>query len=240
MIRRLSVVGAVLLLVLAGCESSQDKSARLKKLAKTSIKEKGTVVSRQSALVSIVSDSVVATKDRGAVVVTIRNKVAHPVANLPITFMVLDRKGRKLFGNDGSGLQQSLIEVPLIEPGKSISWVNDQLSFGGTLPGKLEAVVGDPKKHPISIPKLILSKTKLFTDPVSGVEAEGRVTNQSRVPQVNLVIYGVARRAGKVVAAGRAIVPKVAPGKTARFSIFWVGDPHHAQLEVSAPPTVLA
>jgi hypothetical protein len=214
-------------------------SARRKANAKFTIKDKTHVVSKQSALVSIESDAVLATKDRGAVVVTVRNKADRALARLPIAITILDTKGKKLFGNDVPGLQPSLIEVPLIQPGKSISWVNDQLNIAGTKPGKLKAVVGDPKTRPVTVPEIVLSKAKLLNDVVSGVEAQGTVTNKSKVAQVNLVVYGVARRAGKVVAAGRAIVPKLKPGATARFAMFWVGDPRHSRLELSAPPTVL-
>ena len=42
-----------------------------------------------------------------------------------------------------------------------------------------------------------------------------------------------------VVAAGRAIVEKLAPGKSAHFSTFPIGDPAGAELSASAPPTVV-
>jgi hypothetical protein len=239
LIRTTLVLPALAVLVLTGCESTQDKSARLRKDAKFALKQSVRLVDHQTGLVAITSDAVLATKDRGAVVVTVRNKENRPLARLPIGISVLDRNGQKLFTNEVPGMQQSLIEIPVLAPGQSLSWVNDQLNIGGTHPGRVKAIVGDPKKRPVSVPKLAVSAPKLVIDPVSGVESVGQVSNASKITQLNLVVFGVARKGGKVVAAGRALVPKLDAGKSAKFSIFWVGNPKGAQVEVSAPPTVL-
>lgn len=226
------------IVLLAGCESSQEKSARLKKQAGHAIAEKAKVVGHQTNLVSVTPDVVLRSKDRGAAVVTIRNKGSKTLARLPIGITVLSPGGTKLFGNDVPGLQASLIEVPVIEPHETFTWVNDQVNISGK-PARLKAVVGAPKSRPGRIPQLTVSKLSLHEDPVSGTAAEGHVTNESRLTQVNLVLFGVARRGRKIVAAGRALIPKLKPGRRAKFSIFWVGNPRGAQLDVSAPPTVL-
>ena len=67
----------------------------------------------------------------------------------------------------------------------------------------------------------------------------GTVTNRSDVEQLRLVVFVVGRKGGKVVSAGRAIVEKLAPGKTANVSAFPIGDPTGAELTASAPPTVV-
>jgi len=55
------------------------------------------------------------------------------------------------------------------------------------------------------------------------------------------VISCVARRGGRVVAAGRAIVDRLgAKGtKPQLFRIFFIGNPKGAKLTLFAPPTVL-
>ena len=63
---------------------------------------------------------------------------------------------------------------------------------------------------------------------------------RSAVEQRRLVVFVVGRRGGKVVAAGRAIVERLAPGKSARFSAFPIGDAEGAELSAAAPPTVVA
>ncbi len=50
-------------------------------------------------------------------------------------------------------------------------------------------------------------------------------------------MLGVARRGGRIVAAGRAIVPLVKPGKKAKFNLFFIGNPKGARVTLSAPPT---
>ena len=41
------------------------------------------------------------------------------------------------------------------------------------------------------------------------------------------------------MAAGRAIVEKLAPGKSATFTAFLIGDATGAELSAAAPPTVV-
>ena len=45
------------------------------------------------------------------------------------------------------------------------------------------------------------------------------MTNDSKIAQRELVVLGVARRGGRIVAAGRAIVPLVKPGKKATVKV---------------------
>ena len=59
--------------------------------------------------------------------------------------------------------------------------------------------------------------------------------NRSNVTQQSLVVYVVARRAGRIVATGRAILPEVAPGAAVPFQAFLVGSSADAKLEASAP-----
>jgi hypothetical protein len=67
--------------------------------------------------------------------------------------------------------------------------------------------------------------------------AAGGVTNASKIDQRDLVVYAVARKRGRIVAAGRAILPEVSPGAKVAFQRFFVGDPRSARIEASAPPT---
>jgi hypothetical protein len=76
-------------------------------------------------------------------------------------------------------------------------------------------------------------------DPVSGISVTGRVFNHSNVLQRRLPVFCVARRGDSVVAAGRAILEKVKPGKPAPFTIFFIGDPRDARLTITPLPTVL-
>ena len=63
------------------------------------------------------------------------------------------------------------------------------------------------------------------------------VHNRSKVAQQKLVVYVTARRAGRIVAAGRAILPEVAAGASVPFQAFLVGSAAGTQLQASAPAT---
>lgn len=77
------------------------------------------------------------------------------------------------------------------------------------------------------------------TDPVSGPEAAGSIVNHSTIVQAGLVVDAVGRKGGRIVAAGRAILPRLVPTKPTMFHIFFIGNPYGAAIQVSAPPTSL-
>ena len=53
--------------------------------------------------------------------------------------------------------------------------------------------------------------------------AEGTLVNSSSTTQSELVVYAVARRGGRIVAAGRAVLASVAAGVSSPFQIFFIG-----------------
>lgn len=169
-----------------------------------------------------------------AVAVALRNTSKHALAGAPIELTVRDAKGSVLYQNNTPGLQPSLTEVPLLEPGKTVVWVDDQVQVAGT-PASASALVGEAKVASTA-PKIEVVSTHAST---TGGEASesGSVANRSALPQVNLVVYAVARRAGKIVAAGRAVLPEIGAGTSVPFQIYFVGNPQGAQIEVSAPAT---
>jgi hypothetical protein len=65
------------------------------------------------------------------------------------------------------------------------------------------------------------------------------VTNRSSIEQVALIVYCVARRGSKVVAAGRSAIARLQPGKKKAYHVYFIGNPSGGKLWVAAPPTVL-
>jgi hypothetical protein len=63
------------------------------------------------------------------------------------------------------------------------------------------------------------------------------VVNHSTVAQQELVVDAIARRAGRIVALGRAVIAQDPAGSSTPFQIFFVGDPNGARLEFSAAST---
>jgi hypothetical protein len=169
-----------------------------------------------------------------AVVVGVRNTSSHALETAPIEVTAKNAKGVVTYQNTGPGLQPSLTSVALLEPGQDTVWVDDQ-ALGSGMAASATALVGEGK--PASkIPAIAVSGTRLSEEAGSETES-GNVANRSSVTQQDLVVYAVARKASKVVAAGRAVLPEVTAGATASFQIYFVGDPKGAKIEVSAPPT---
>lgn len=222
-------------LTVCGCESTQEKSAALERQAKhTKLAQHGVSVAKENPNVKVLSSAVVHSSEGTAVAVSVRNTSTHTLAGAPIELRVSGAKGNVLYQNNAPGLQSSLTELPLLEPGKTVVWVDDQVQAAGT-PASASALVGEGKTAG-SIPKIEATEARASTGGAEASES-GSVVNRSAVLQANLVVYAVARRGGRTVAAGRAVLPEVAQGVKVPFQIYFVGNPRGAQIEVSAPAT---
>lgn len=232
-------VSLPLIAFLAACESTQSKSKRLAKQAKGLVREQGLVVRKQNRSVKVPFTTAVQDANGTAVVVTLRNVATRALANLPVSIDVVGSGGRSVFRNNLPGLDPSLTHVSLLKPKRSLVWVNDQVNATGK-PQRVKVKVGSASASvPKAVPKITISGVRLRIDPVDGPEAVGAVANRSSVEQRKLVIFGVSRRGGRVVAAGRAIVNRLKAHKRARFQMFFIGDPRGGRISVSAPPSVL-
>jgi hypothetical protein len=237
------VLVALAPLALASCESSQTRSARLRAAASHRATEHGLRIARPNPDVRVAAASLVNDAGRSAAVVELRNTSRRTLAALPLLFTVTGAGDRKLYSNDLPGASADLTTVPSLPAGDTLTWVNDAIV--GVRGGRAVAArVGVPAT-PVPAattptPRLRLSGVHLERDPVDGVTAVGRVVNASSIPQQRLVIFATARRGGRIVAAGRAVVPLVRPGaKGARFAVFFVGDPTGAKLRLQAPAVSL-
>jgi hypothetical protein len=234
------LLAVALALLLAGCESTQQTSARLARAGSQSLaSERGLVVRVQNRDVRVLATSVLQDANGTAVVVVLRNRAPRPLGSVPVAIDVRGSGGRSVYRNDLPGLDPSLVAATGVPANGELVWVDDQVTPTGT-PKRAMARVGAKRgATPHALPRLELTQPRLVDDPVTGVEAVGRVTNRSGVEQRRLVVSCVARRGTHVVAAGRAIVNRLAPGKSASFHVFFIGDPRGARVTVAAPPTVI-
>jgi hypothetical protein len=232
-------------LALAGCESSQARSARLRAAASHRAPERGLRIARtnpdaRAAAATLVNDP---RAGRSAAVVELRNTSRRTLAALPLLFTVTGAGGKKLFSNDLPGASADLTTVPSLPAGDTLTWVNDAIV--GVRGGRaVDARVGEPARPvptaTVAPPRLRVSGVHLERDPIDGVTAVGRIVNASPIPQQRLVIFATARRRGRIVAAGRAVVPLLRPGaRGAPFTLFFVGDPTGARLRLQAPAVSL-
>jgi hypothetical protein len=233
-----ALIAAAVGALLTGCESTQSKSARLEKEGGGLTKERGLVVRKSNPEVKVLWTEALQDENGSAAVVALRNTGKHGFARLPVAIDVKDQGGKSIFKNNTPGLQQSLTEAPLLRPGATFLWVNDQITAAGR-PRNVRAKVGMSRGRFDSPPRIKVSGVRLRADPVDGTGAIGIVTNDSRLEQRKLVLYGVVRRGRRVTAAGRALVNRLKPHKRTRFQLFFIGDPRKGQLSIAAPPTVL-
>jgi hypothetical protein len=236
------LAAAALAVGVSACESSQDRSAELAKQGGNAIKsEKGLQLGGHNSAVKVMASTVLTDKNGSAVVVTLQNTGSTTLTDLPIAIEVLDAKGKKVFTNTTPGLQRALQTVPDLPPGKPVDWVNDQV-FPTAKPKSVKVTVGSSTKTTAVDPTaLTVSKATIANDPVSGIEANGTLTNTTGSEQDQVLLFAVARKGGKVVAAGRGGVKRVKPqgDKPAHYHVFFIGDPRGASLSVAAYPNEL-
>ncbi len=102
---------ALATLLLAGCESSQDKSARLAKSAVAGKHEKGIVVTASSPDVKVLKTAVVEDQYGAAAAVQLGFSGKKPQAAMPISFELRDAAGKKAYANDLPGLAASPFRI---------------------------------------------------------------------------------------------------------------------------------
>lgn len=236
MVRRAATAAfalGTLALVLTGCETTAEKSARLERAAKRQALtvQKGLTIARPSKLVKVVSTGVVHGSQGTAIVVTLRNESAQALGEVPIAVALKDAHGASVYSNGTPGLAKTLTSIALLPPHAELTWIDDQAQGGGS---SVSAEVGEGRPLRGAAPNVTVREAQL-----ADASAEGSVTNASPTDQSELVVYAIARRGGRIVAAGRAVLTSLAAGGSSPFQVFFIGDTAGAKLQVSAPPTTL-
>lgn len=232
----LALLAACAAIALAGCESTQSKSSELEAKGGDLVKVTKLDVGAENRHVDVVEKVVLSDVNGTAVAVVMKNSSQEGLADAPIQIDVKDAKGKSVFKNDLSGTETSLVQVPVVKPDAEVYWVHDQVLPMGK-PAKVDVTVGEAKPLPEDVPEIVVSPPKLNRDPVSGLEVTGTVTNESDVEQSNLVLYAIARKKGRIVAAGRGMITKLkTDGSPATYHIFFIGNPAGADITVIAPP----
>ncbi len=237
--RPLAVALAGVALVVTGCESTQDKSAKIAAELGPVAEEQGLKISARNRSVTVVSTVLLSDANGGAVVVELHNDSGRDLAEVPLLIDVLDANGRSVYRNDIPGIEPALAAVPYIPAGGNATWVHDQVLASGK-PAKVKATVGaGGVEFSGRVPQVSVSEPKLEGDPYTGIDAGGEVVNESGEDIDRLLLYAVAREGGKIVAAGRgAIEPLKDKPKPVPYNIFFIGDPKGADVTIAEYPTL--
>jgi hypothetical protein len=243
MTRRSTAAVAILAggVAIAGCESTQDKSARLRKHGNTVLSQRTqTLVVRPNPDVRVLRTVALHDENGSAAVVELRNRSSRGLVNVPVAIDVRGANGASVFRNDTTGIEASLIGPSFLAARSSLDWVNDQVTAAG-IPRSVLARVGvGSGAPPKQVPQIRVGPAHLENDPTSGISAVGKVVNGSSIPQRHQILYCVARRGGRIVAAGRGGIDRLKPHKPTRYTIFFIGNPRGAQLTITAPPTTFS
>jgi hypothetical protein len=191
-------------------------------------------VSKQNPNVHVVAIEVLRGMQASVVVVHLRDTSSKPIVAAPIAITVRDAAGKTVYQNNAPGEDSSLTTVSL-QPGQDTIWIDDQV-HSETAPASASAKVGEGTHPSGAAPKLSVEGLHASGEG-SEAAAEGSVKNQSGKTQLNLVVFVLASRSGKTVAAGRAVLPEVLPGASESFQVFFVGNASGAKLQASAPAT---
>lgn len=226
-------------LVVTGCESTQDKSAKIAAELGPVAQEEGLSIAKRNKEVKVTATSVLSDANGSAVVVELHNSSSRDLAEVPLLIDVLDAKGNSVYRNDIPGIEPALAAVPFIPAGGDVAWVHDQILATGK-PAEVKAMVGaGGEEFSGAQPEVSVSEPKLEGDPYTGVAAGGEVVNESGEDLERLLLYAVARQGGRIVAAGRgAIEPLKDKAKPVPYNVFFIGDPKGAEVTVTQFPTL--
>jgi hypothetical protein len=235
-----AAVAALVLLAAAGlsaCESTADKSARIASEGKQAVQASGTLKIRPNADVRVARAVVVrGAGGAAAAAVEVHNAGARAQRDVPVLINVRDAHGASLYKNDTIGLQPALQRLATVGARRSAWWVNDQVT-AASVPRSVRARVGAAPSA-TAVPRVRVTGVH-FDGDSTGRYLTGRVVNPSRRVLHNVAIFAVALKGSRVVAAGRALVPKLpAAGSSKKvvFRLFFVGEPRDARVVVTVAP----
>ena len=126
-----ALVLAGVALVTTGCESTQDKSAKIAAELGPITHEEGLKITKESKDVKVVSTQLLTDVNGSAVVVDLHNDSDRDLVNVPIAIDVLDAKGKSVYENDIPGIEPALTAIPFIDAGSDVDWVHDQVLAAG-------------------------------------------------------------------------------------------------------------
>ncbi|WP_026912706.1 hypothetical protein [Patulibacter minatonensis] len=231
---------AVCGLALAGCSTTQDKSAALQRRAKAVDAPGKVALGRPDPAVRVVGRKEVRTKAGTAVVVELQNTGPRALLRVPVALR-LQAGGKQTYSNDGEGGDELLLRVPVLPPRGRVTWVNSNVP-ATTTDAKLEVIVGAPtrrSRRPAAALRVSAVKRSTEDSGEDGVAVTGVVHNDLRREQTEVPVYVTTRDGDELVAAAATRIDTIAPRSSATFEAVLVGDGRRGRLAAEALPTKL-
>jgi hypothetical protein len=238
---RAALALALAALTLSGCETTAEESARLERQAKahtvrvhhTSLVAR---VERESTKVRVISTTLLRSSEATAAVVGVQNTSSTPLRDIPIELTVHGASGASVYSNATDEEAASLVTIPLLAAHGALDWVDDQVRASAT-PVSVSARIGEGSAVDTATPAITVSGE--LTEEAGSQAVSGEVSNHSAVEQHELVVYCVALRGARIVAAGRAVIAQAPANASTHYELFLEGDASGAQLQLSAPASTL-
>jgi hypothetical protein len=244
-----SLAACAAVAALAGCSTTQQEAARLQlNSARIRASEDRTRVTAPGRVIRVAKVALVTGAGRTAFVVRVQNPTSRPVSDLPISVGV--RLGSKppVYLNTRSPDEYSYFDahLPLVAAGATLTWVytTSRHLAAHSRPFAIVGATPSPPA-PTAAPLPVIRASALGPSGAPGtVVRPGAASlpialqNLSAVPQYQLQVYAVARRAGRYVAAGNLTVPHLGSQARRTLKLSLLGSLDHAQLWVEALPTI--
>ncbi len=236
-------LAALAIVLLGACATTQEKSARLEKIAlrkaaNLPLGAKGLKIATPSRQIEVLEAVALRSSEGTAVAVKLRNRSGTAQSVVPVLVDVTGLNSASVYSNSTPGLATSLVAASYVPAHGTVVWVNDQIQATAAATA-VKAEVGEGKATHSPAPPVKVTGWHLEHEPGGIALVAGQVANPSNVAQRELVVTAIADHAGKTVAAGRSVIPELAAGATGSFQIFLVGSDSGAKLTVGVTPSTL-
>jgi hypothetical protein len=229
---------AGLLIFAAGCETTQQESAKIgRHLGHQSAVAGTTRLGAVNHDVRVDREVLLSAGGQSAVAVELTNTSATAQVAFPILIDVLDAKGRSLYRNDTAGLEPSLQTLALLPAHATAWWVDNEVL--ASAPKSVSAQVGaSTATAPADIPRISTSGASASAS-FPGPHVTVTVSNRSTVAQSQLAVYTVISNGSAVVGVGRGVVPALAAGASTQVVVSVVGSIAGHTIALTASPSQL-
>jgi hypothetical protein len=223
-------------LALSACETTQQESAKIgRQLGKQTADAGTTGIGTVNRYVQVVRTALVAGTP-AAVALELRNTSGTAQAQIPVGVAVRDAKGAIVYRNDVKGIESSIQEMTLLPAHATAWWVDNEVLASGGLASSVTAAVGAARGSAPAVAPSVTFASVSASDSFPGPHVEATVHNGAGPALTQLTLYAVATSAGKVVGAGRAIVPSLPSAGSEGIEIPMTGAVTGASIALTSAP----
>jgi hypothetical protein len=236
--RAVACVAAVAAVVtLAGCETTEQKSAQIaKRLGHQSAGVTTTHIGAANPDVRVDQSQLVQSSSGTAAALELTNTSARAEVDIPILITVDDHAGKPVYSNDTAGASNPSGELSLLGAHATVWWVDPNVLASGANAASITAKIGAPAAS-APAPAAAFAASHLHTgSSYIGPFVSGKVLNRSPTAQTEVTIYAVELAGGRVVAAGQSLIASLAAHASASFQVSLIGSAKGAKPAATVAP----